>query len=65
MSRSMRQAMIDRDHQRLSLVRQCKLLDVSRASVYYRLAPTRAEDLELMARMDRQYLKTPSTAPGR
>jgi putative transposase len=51
--------MIDRDHNQLSLVRQCNLLDVSRASVYYRPAPTRAEDLELMTLMDRQYLKTP------
>ncbi len=32
MSRSIRQAMIERDHQQLSLVRQCILLDVSRAS---------------------------------
>ena len=53
MSRSIRRAMIDRDHQQLSLVRQCILL-VSRASVYYRPVPTRAEDLELMALMDRQ-----------
>ena len=45
MSRSIRRAMIDRDHQQLSLVRQCILLDVSRASVYYRSVPTRAEDL--------------------
>ena len=59
MSRSIRRAMIGRDHQQLSLVRQCILLDVSRASVYYRSVPTRAEDLELMALMDRQYLKTP------
>ena len=59
MSRSIRRAMIDRDHQQLSLVRQCILLDVIRASVYYRSVPTRAEDLELMALMDRQYLKTP------
>ena len=59
MSRSIRRAMIDRDHQQLSLVRQCILLDVSRASVYYRPVPTRAKDLELMALMDRQYLKTP------
>ncbi len=61
MTRKQRQTMIDRDHQ-LSLVRQCSLLDVSRASVYYRPAPTRTEDLELMALMalmDRQYLKTP------
>ena len=58
MTRKQRQTMIDRDHQ-LSLVRQCSLLDVSRASVYYRPVPARAEDLELMALMDRQYLKTP------
>ena len=44
MSRSIRRAMIDRDHQQLSLVRSI-LLDVSRASVYYRPVP-RAEDLE-------------------
>ena len=51
--------MIERDPDQLSLVRQCNLLDVSRASVYYRPVPARAEDLELMALMDRQYLKTP------
>ncbi len=59
MMREQRKAMIDRNHQHLSLVRQCTLLGVSRASVYYRPAPTREEDLELMALMDRQYLKTP------
>ena len=59
MNCSLRQAMIDRGHKQLSLVRQCTLLNISRASVYYRPVSTRAEDLELMARMDRQYLKTP------
>jgi len=59
MSRDQRKAMIDRDHSRVSLSRQCALLDISRASVYYRPVPTRAEDLELMSLMDRQYLKTP------
>ena len=59
MNRSLRQAMIDRGHKQLSLVRQCTLLNISRAWVYYRPVSTRAEDLELMARMDRQYLKTP------
>jgi len=48
MSRDQRKSMIDRDHDQLSLVRQCTLLDVSRASVYYRPAPPKAEDLELM-----------------
>ncbi len=59
MSRSLRQAMIDRDHKQLSLVRQCAPLDIRRSWVYYQPVSTRAEDLELMALMDRQYLKTP------
>ena len=59
MTRKQRQALIDRDRHQLSLVRQCTLLTISRASLYYRPVPTRAEDLELMALMDRQYLKTP------
>ena len=59
MSRKERQAMIDRQHNQLSLVRQCTLLDISRGSLYYQPTPTRTEDLELMSLMDRQYLKTP------
>ncbi len=59
MTRKQRQTMIDRGHQQLSLVRQCALLDISRAWVYYRPVKPRVEDLELRARMDRQYLKTP------
>jgi putative transposase len=51
--------MIDREHPELSLVRQCSLLGVSRSSLYYQPAPASAEDLELMALLDRQYLKTP------
>jgi len=59
MTRKERQVMIDRQHNQLSLVRQCTLLDISRGSVYYQPTPTRTEDLELMSLMDRQYLKTP------
>lgn len=59
MSRSQRLDMIDREHPELSLVRQCSLLGISRSSLYYQPVPASAEDLELMALMDRQYLKTP------
>ena len=59
MSRKQRKAMIDWDPSQLSLVRQCTLLDISRTSLYYQPTPPRTEDLELMALMDRQYLKTP------
>ena len=59
MSRSRRMAMVNRGHPELSVVKQCRLLKLSRSSVYYRRKPTRPADLELMASMDRQYLKTP------
>ncbi len=59
MSRASRMMMIARDHPALSMVRQCALLGIGRSSVYYRPVPTCAEDLGLMALIDRQYLKTP------
>jgi len=59
MSRSRGLEMVHRDHPKLSLVRQCALLSISRSSLYYWPVQARAEDLELMALMDRQYLKTP------
>jgi len=44
----------------LSLHRQCKLLDISRSSAYYKARPIKAEDLELMRLIDEQYMKTPT-----
>ena len=49
MSRSQRRAMIDREEPKLSLVRQCALLGLSRSSLYYLPTEAGAEDLELMA----------------
>ena len=60
MSRPQRRAMIDREEPKLSLVRQCALLGISRSSLYYLPTEAGAEDLELMALIDQQYLKTPS-----
>ena len=51
--------MVDRGHPGLSVVKQCRLLQLSRSAVYYRPTPTNPADLDLMAGMDRQYLKTP------
>ena len=62
MSRSQHRAMIDREEPKLSLVRQCALLGISRSSLYYLPTEAGAEDLELMALVDQQYLKTPFTA---
>ena len=51
--------MIDRTETRLSVVRQCALVDVARSSVYRRPVPADPEDLALMASIDRQYLARP------
>jgi len=51
--------MIDRKHPSLSLSRQCALLDVSRAGLYYQRVGVSDEDLALMKLIDRQYLLTP------
>ncbi len=43
----------------LALRRQCQLLGLNRAALYYQAAQVDAYELELMALLDRQYLRTP------
>lgn len=45
---------------RVSIRRQCELLDVNRSNVYYQPVPEDPEDLELMRRMDEEFLKRPT-----
>ena len=52
--------MIERRHPHISIVQQCKLLKVSRTSVYQPSKKTKQEDLDLMRLIDEQYLKTPN-----
>ena len=51
-----RRAMIRRDHPRLSLSRQCRLLSVNRSSLYHRPKGANAQNLELMRRIDELFL---------
>jgi len=51
--------MVDRQHPLLSVVRQCRLLDISRSGLYYQPIGICEEDLTLMKLIDRQYLATP------
>ena len=51
--------MVDRRLPSLSVVRQCKLLGVSRSTVYYQSVGASQEELELMKLIDRQYLERP------
>jgi putative transposase len=51
--------MIDRRQPSLSVVRQCRLLDISRSGLYYQPVGTSEGNLTLMKLIDRQYLATP------
>jgi len=50
---------VDRQHPSLSIVRQCRLLDISRSGLYYQPIGISEEDLTLMKLIDHQYLATP------
>ena len=50
---------IEKDHTKLSMVKQCDLLEVSRSGLYYEPVPETEENLGLMRLMDEQYLQTP------
>ena len=59
MSLDRRRQMIEPDHPQLSVVRQCKLVSISRSGFYHRPAGETALNLELMRRIDVQFLETP------
>ena len=59
MSPGRRRGMVDREHPKLPIVRQCALLRVARSSIYYRPKGASEEDLSLMGEIDRQYMETP------
>jgi putative transposase len=54
-----RREVVDRSHPSLSMVRQCRLLDISRSGLYYQPKGISEEELTLMKLIDRQYLATP------
>ena len=51
--------MLEPGHPKLSLSRQCRLLRVSRSSVYHRPKGESAENLALMRRIDKLFLDHP------
>ena len=59
MSRVERRALVEREATALPVSRQCRLMAVSRASVYRRPAAISAEDCTIMTLLDRQYLGRP------
>ena len=59
MSRSDRLALVDHDDRVVPVVAQCRLLKVTRSSLYYRPAPVSADDLAVMRGMDELHLAWP------
>ena len=59
MSRAERRALVERMDPALPVTQQCRLLAVSRASVYRRPAAVSDADRAIMALIDRQYLARP------
>jgi putative transposase len=59
MSRAERRALVEREAPALPVSRQCRLLALSRSSVYRRPAEINEEDGTIMALIDRQYLVRP------
>jgi len=51
--------MVEPGHPRLSLVRQCRLLGISRSAVYYKPIGESESNLQLMRLIDEQFLDTP------
>ena len=51
--------MIRPDHPTLSIVRQCRLVSISRSSFYHVSRGETAQNLALMGLIDRQFLETP------
>ena len=51
--------MIEKNHPSLSVGAQCRLLSISRSSFYYELMGETAMNLDLMVKIDKQFLETP------
>jgi putative transposase len=54
-----KRSLVQWDHPKLSVRRQCELLGLNRSTLYYPLGSESDENLALMRQLDEQYLKTP------
>lgn len=51
--------MVERNHPKLAVARQCALLSIARSSFYYEAKAESETNLALMRLIDRQYIETP------
>lgn len=54
-----RRLMVDKEHCRLSVTRQCNLLGIHRSGLYYQPCVESQENLDIMRLLDEQYYQTP------
>jgi putative transposase len=54
-----RRALLDHDHEQLSVRRQCRLLGIARSGVYRERRPANDNDLGLMRRIDELFTSWP------
>jgi putative transposase len=54
-----RKQLVDKGYRRLSITKQCALLELNRSSLYYQPVAETAENLAIMRQLDQQYLDTP------
>lgn len=59
MPRDGKRGLIEPEHPRISIARQCELVGLSRSSFYYDAQGESAENLQLMRLLDEQYTRTP------
>ena len=59
MSVDRRRRIIEPEHPKLSVVRQCELVSISRSGFYYQPSGETPQNLMLMRRIDAQFLETP------
>lgn len=59
MSPGGRKTMVEREHPKLSLSAQCRILKISRSTFYYQPKPVDAETLALMKEIDQLFTKYP------
>lgn len=57
--RKEKRAMIEPNHKRLSLRRQCELIGLPRSSYYREPGPETEQNLELMSLIDEEYTRHP------
>ena len=57
--------MINKGHTKLSITKQCELLEISRSGLYYKPCSESALNLELMRLIDEHYLEHPEKGARR